>query len=100
MKHTMEIFFRHKSDHSGNVEAIVKQGVGEAVSYRINVWQDGAYSLSIQYHGAWCGLYTEYFGDIYDRLDGKQLRELLVERLGESALEIPAYLRRLPTFAA
>lgn len=100
MDHTMEIRFRHKNDHSGGVEAVVRQGDEGAASYRITEWSDGTYSVSVQYHGKWIGLHTEYFGDIAERLTAQQVRDLLVERLGESALEIPTYLRRQPAFAA
>ena len=104
MKHTLEFFIRRdvKVDGTG-LEAIVRQGAGESATYRFTKWYDGTYSVSVQYRGKACGLYTEYVGDIGDsaeRLTAQQVRDLLVERLGESALEIPTYLRRQPTFAA
>lgn len=98
MKHKLKMFIRNAKDHSGSAEAIVDQGNGDAVSYRIALWDDNAYRVTVHYYGKWCGLYTEYLGD--GGLDSAQLNALLADRLGESYLDIPAYLRRLPTFAA
>jgi hypothetical protein len=92
MNHTMRLNFRH-----GEAEVIVEQGNGDWVTYLIRKWYDGVYSVEIDYHGEFCGIHLEYQ---HRRLDGKQVRALLLERLGESALEIPTYLRRQPTFAA
>ena len=96
MKHTMEVRFRHlpkDGSRPDSFEAVVTQGAEEAATYRVNRWYDDTFEVAIVYHGKWCGLRTEYFGDLHERLDAKQVRDLLVERLGESALEIPTYLR-------
>ena len=96
MKHTMEVRFRHlpkDGSRPDSFEAVVTQGAQEAATYRVNRWYDDTFEVAIVYHGKWCGLRTEYFGDLHERLDAKQVRDLLVERLGESALEIPTYLR-------
>jgi hypothetical protein len=102
MKHTLEFFIRRdvKVDGTG-LEAVVRQGSGEAATYRFTKWYDGTYSVAVQYHGGEpCGLHTEYVGDIVERLDAEGVRNFLLGRLGESALEIPAFARRNPTFAA
>ena len=102
MEHTIEFFFRRdvKVDGTG-LEAIVNQGPGEAASYRFTRWYDNTYTVAVQYHGGVpCGLYSEEVGDLYERLDGEGVRNFLLSRLGESALEIPAFARRSPTFAA
>ena len=96
MKHTMDVRFRHlpkDGSRPDSFEVVVKQGAHEAATYQIDRWYDDTFVVSIMYHGTWCGLNVERFGDLYKRLDAKQVRDLLVERLGESALEIPTYLR-------
>jgi hypothetical protein len=104
MKHTLEFFIRRDVKVEGTgLEAIVRQGAGESATYRFSKWYDGTYSVSVQYRGKACGLYTEYVGDIGDsaeRLDAEGVRNFLLGRLGESALEIPAFARRNPTFGA
>ena len=100
MKHTLEFFIRRDIKVSGTgLEAIVNQGEGESATYRFTKWYDGTYSVAVQYRGKACGLYSEEVGDIYERLDAEGVRNFLLNRLGESALEIPAFARRNPTFA-
>jgi hypothetical protein len=94
MAHEMTITLRHKE-----AEAVVRQGNGDAATYRIQEWHDGTYEVHVTYHGKWCGLHNEIAGD-GNRLNAQEVRDFLWERLGESALEVPAYLRRHSAFAA